>query len=241
MVAVMPEPILKISDLNAFYGKSHVLQGVDLNVNPGELVVVVGRNGMGKTTLLKSILAFPPVKRTGSIVFSDRETIDRVSHDIAVLGIGYVPQGRLLFPSLTVEEHLRLAGSKQPPDSPWSMGAVYDLFPEIKRRAKVGGGRLSGGEQQMLAVARALMSNPALLMMDEPSEGLSQLVIQRIEDICRRLVSDGMSILLVEQNLEMAQVLADRAYVFLNGQVAMEESGDDFRADRGRVGAYLGI
>ncbi|RJQ80931.1 MAG: ABC transporter ATP-binding protein [Desulfobacteraceae bacterium] len=237
----MPEPILNISDLNAFYAKSHVLQGVGLTVEPGELVVVVGRNGMGKTTLLRSVLAFPPVRRTGSIIFAGREIISLASHDIAVLGIGYVPQGRLLFPSLSVEEHLRLAGSKQPKDSPWSMGAIFELFPEIARRAKVGGGRLSGGEQQMLAVARALMSNPSLLMMDEPSEGLSQAVIRRIEEICRRLISAGMAILLVEQNLEMAQTLADRAYVFLNGQVALEESGDDFRADREKVGAYLGV
>ncbi len=237
----MSESILNISGLNAFYGKSHVLQEVSLSVNPGELVVVVGRNGMGKTTLLRSILAFPPVRRTGSIVFAGRETLPMAPHTIASLGVGYAPQGRLLFPSLNVEEHLRLAGSRQPKGSQWNIGAMYELFPEIKRRAKVGGGRLSGGEQQMLAVARALMSNPSLLMMDEPSEGLSQLVIKRLEDTCRRLISSGMAILLVEQNLEMAQTLADRVYVFLNGQVALEDSGEGFRSDLERIGAYLGV
>jgi len=236
------EAILSVSGLDAYYGKSHILQGVGLEVREGELVVVVGRNGMGKTTLLKSILSFPPVRRTGSILFKGQETIPRPTHQIASLGIGYVPQGRLLFPSLSVEEHLRFAGSKRTrPGSTWRVEAVFDLFPELARRAKVGGGRLSGGEQQMLAIGRALVSNPSLLMMDEPSEGLSAQVIQRVEEVCRYLISTGMSILLVEQNLEMALNLAHRAYVFLNGEIALEESGEDFRSNRERVGAFLGV
>ena len=238
----MPESLLQISGLDAYYGKSHVLQDVKLAVNHGELVLVVGRNGMGKTTLLRSILAFPPVKRRGSIVFEGRETSRMTTHRVAALGLGYVPQGRLLFPSLTVEEHLRFAASRsRGQKKTWALKSVYELFPELQQRSKVGGGRLSGGEQQMLAVARALVTNPTLLLMDEPSEGLSVLVIQRVKDVCRHLTSSGMAILLVEQNLDMAQNLADRAYVFLNGQVAYEESGEDFRADRKRVGAYLGV
>ncbi|NOQ42329.1 MAG: ATP-binding cassette domain-containing protein [Desulfuromusa sp.] len=237
----MSDTLLNISGLNAFYGKSHALQDVNLTVNYGELVVVVGRNGMGKTTLLRSILNFPPVKRSGSIIFDEKETIQLPTHAIAALGFGYVPQGRLLFPSLSVEEHISFAGSKAGNKSKWSIGRIYELFPELQRRAKVGGTRLSGGEQQMLAMARALMTNPNLLLMDEPSEGLSQRVIQRVEEICRHLVAEGMAILLVEQNLDMARTLAQRAYVFLNGQLALEVTGDNFRANPHQVGAYLGV
>lgn len=237
----MPDAILSISQLNAFYGKSHSLQDITLTVNEGELVVVVGRNGMGKTTLLRSILNFPPVKRSGCIEFRGQETINLPTHSIAALGIGYVPQGRLLFPSLSVEEHIRFAGGNKGKETRWTMDRVYELFPELKRRAKVGGTRLSGGEQQMLAMARALMTSPSLLLMDEPSEGLSQQVIQRVGDICRHLLDEGISILLIEQNLDMAKVLAQRAYVFLNGKVALEVTGEDFRAAPREVGMFLGV
>lgn len=241
MVRGMSEPLLKTSDLHAFYGKSHVLQGIDLYVEKGELVVVVGRNGMGKTTLLKSILSLPPVSRTGAIVFDGQETEKKLSHEIAAMGIGYVPQGRLLFPSLTVDEHLRFAWRNNNKDSQWTPAAVYKLFPELKMRTHVGGTLLSGGEQQMLAIGRALVTNPDLLMMDEPSEGLSGQVIRRVEEVCCHLISRGMAILLVEQNLEMAQALADRAYFFVNGRIAHEASGDSFREDRETISIYLGI
>lgn len=236
----MTEPLLKITALNAYYGKSHALQNVDLHVNRGELVVVVGRNGMGKTTLLRSILNYPPVKRTGSILFNGAETQRHLTHDIAARGIGYVPQGRLLFPSLTVEEHLRFAERKSN-DSTWTVERLYAIFPELERRARVGGSRLSGGEQQMLAMARALMTNPSLLLMDEPSEGLSQAVIGRVEQICRQLVDEGMTLLLIEQNLEMSRILAERAYVMLNGQLAFEIDGEGFRAEPHRVRTFLGV
>ncbi|MGO9313363.1 MAG: ABC transporter ATP-binding protein, partial [Syntrophobacteraceae bacterium] len=173
----MPEPLLKIERLDAYYGKSHILQGVDLYVNPGELVVVVGRNGMGKTTLLKSIVGLPPVSRTGSILFEDQETVHMPTHEITNLGIGYVPQGRILFPSLTVDEHLLFSWRQSGANSSWSPETVYDLFPELKERTHISGTLLSGGEQQMLTIGRALVTNPLLLLMDEPSEGLSALVI----------------------------------------------------------------
>jgi branched-chain amino acid transport system ATP-binding protein len=237
----MSGSLLEVSNLNAYYGKSHALQGIDLKVNSAELVVVVGRNGMGKTTLLKSVLGLPPVRRKGTIVFDGRETVKKLTHEIAGMGIGYVPQGRLLFPSLTVDEHLRFACRNKSNDSPWTPDAVYELFPELKARTRVVGARLSGGEQQMLTIGRALVTNPILLMMDEPSEGLSTHVIQRVEQVCRQLIPRGMAILLVEQNLEMAQSLADRAYVFVNGRVAYEESGDKFREDKETFGSYLGI
>jgi branched-chain amino acid transport system ATP-binding protein len=233
--------LLEISNLNAYYGKSHALRGIDLKVNSGQLAVVVGRNGMGKTTLLRSVLGLPPVRRTGNIVFDGRETVRKLTHEIAGMGIGYVPQGRLLFPSLTVDEHLQFAYRDKKKGARWAPEAVYELFPELKMRARVGGARLSGGEQQMLAIARALVTNPILLMMDEPSEGLSRQVIQRVEQVCRHLIAQGLAILLVEQNLEMAESLAYHAYVFVNGQIAYRGSGDRFRDEREKVGSYLGI
>jgi uncharacterized protein (UPF0261 family)/ABC-type branched-subunit amino acid transport system ATPase component len=228
----MPEPLLNIEHLDAYYGKSHILQGVNLQVHPGELIVVVGRNGMGKTTLLKSVMGLPPLSRTGTILFDAQETIDRPTHEIASLGIGYVPQGRMLFASLTADEHLRFAWRRSAENSQWSPETVYDLFPELKERAHISGTLLSGGEQQMLAIGRALVTNPLLLMMDEPSEGLSVLVIQRVEEVCRHLSSRGMAILLIEQNLEMAQSLAHRAYIFVNGRIARDLPAATLAADQ---------
>ena len=237
----MPEPLLTIEHLDAYYGKSHVLQNVNLRVYPGELVVVVGRNGMGKTTLLKSIMGLPPLIRKGSIGFSGYETISMPTHDITNLGIGYVPQGRMLFPSLTVEEHLRFAWRQSGANDRWSPDAVFELFPELSKRTHISGTLLSGGEQQMLAVGRALVTNPLLLMMDEPSEGLSVAVIQRVEQVCRHLSESGMAILLVEQNIDMAQSLAQRAYVVVNGQIAREVDAATLDADRTILQQSLGV
>jgi len=227
----MTDPLLKISDLNAYYGKTHILQGIDLLVQPAELIVVAGGSGAGKTTLLKSILGLPQLTRSGSIIFNKRETVKKKTHKITALGVGYVPQGRLLFPSMTVDEHLRFAWHKFRKKSPWSPEIIYGLFPELKERINVSGTHLSGGEQRIMAIGQALVSNATLLMLDEPSEGLSIYVIQRIEEICRHLKSRGMAILLVEQNLEIARALADRAYFFVNGKVSHKIDGDTWRND----------
>jgi len=234
----LTDPLLKISDLNAYYGKTHILQGIDLRVHPAELVVVAGRNGEGKTTLLKAILGLPQLTRTGSIILNKRETVKKKTHKITAMGVGYVPQGRLLFPTMTVDEHLRFAWHKTRKKSQWSPGIIYDLFPELKERINVSGTHLSGGEQRMMAIGQALVSNPTLLMLDEPSEGLSIFIIQRIEEVCRHLKSRGMAILLVEQNLEMARALADRAYFFVDGKVAYEIDGDTWRNDPAAVSMH---
>jgi branched-chain amino acid transport system ATP-binding protein len=235
----MTDPLLKISDLNAYYGKTHILQGIDLRLHPAELIVVAGPTAAGKTTLLKSILGLPQVSRTGSIIFNKRETVKKKTHKITAMGIGYVPQGRLLFPSMTVDEHLRFAWHKFRKKSQWPPEVIYGLFPELKERMNVSGTHLSGGEQQMMAIGQALVSNPTLLMLDEPSEGLSIFVIQRIEQVCRHLSSQGMAILLVEQNLEMALALADRAYFFDNGKIDREIDGDSWRNESATIGTYL--
>ena len=225
------DPLLKISDLNAWYAETHVLRGIDLRVRPAELVVVIGPNKAGKTTLLKSILGLPQVTRVGSIIFNKREIIKKQTHKITRMGAGYVPQGRLLFPSMTVDEHLRFAWQKYRKKSQWTPDKIYRLFPELQERMKVSGTHLSGGEQKMMAIGQALVSNPSLLLLDEPSEGLSIFVVQRMEQVCRQLRSQGIAILLVEQNLEMARTLADRAYFFENGQVTHEVEGEEFREE----------
>ena len=237
----MPEALLNIEHLDAYYGKSHILQDVNLQVHPGELVVVVGRNGMGKTTLLKSVMGLPPVLRTGSITFDGQETVGMPTHDITNLGIGYVPQGRMLFPSLSVDEHLRFAWRQSGANSQWSPETVYDLFPELNDRTHISGTLLSGGEQQMLAIGRALVTNPLLLMMDEPSEGLSTSVIQRVEEVCRQLSSSGMAILLIEQNIDMAQSLAQRAYVVVNGRIDRELQSATLATDPNQLIESLGV
>ena len=223
------DPLLKISDLNAYYGKTHILQGIELLVYPAESVAVAGGSGAGKTTLLKSILGLPQLTRSGSIIFNKRETVKKKTHKIKAMGVGYVPQGRLLMPSMAVDEHLHFAWHKFRKKSQWPPAIIYGLFPELKERKRVSATHLSGGEQRMVAIGQALVSNPALLMLDEPSEGLSVSVIQRIEDVCRHLKSRGMAILLVEQDLEMARTLADRACFLNNGKVVREIDGDTLK------------
>ena len=238
----MGEAILKIKNLNAYYGKSHVLQEVSLTVNPLERVAVLGRNGMGKSTLLKSILRLQDIKVEGDVLFKG-ETINQAkTYEIAQKGIAYVPQGWLLFPSLSVEEHLLMAyrpGKSEAKE--WTPERIFELFPEIAARRKVSGTKLSGGEQQILAIGRALVSNPEILLMDEPSEGISTMVIDRVIELCHQLTEQGVSILMVEQNLELALRVAQRVYVLVNGRIVYEGTTADFCADKESQHQFLGV
>lgn len=238
----MGEAILKINNLNSYYGKSHVLQDVSLTVNSLERVAVLGRNGMGKSTLLKSILRFQDIKVVGDVLVKDENINQAKTFEIAQKGVAYVPQGWLLFPSLSVEEHLLMAyrPSKRN-DKEWTPERIFDLFPEIASRRKVSGTKLSGGEQQILAIGRALVSNPELLMMDEPSEGISTMVIDRIIELCHQLTEQGVSILIVEQNLELALRVAQRVYVLVNGRIVHEGAAEDFRLDKESQHQFLGV
>ncbi|MEA5016784.1 MAG: ABC transporter ATP-binding protein [Candidatus Limiplasma sp.] len=231
---------LEIDSLNTYYGKAHVLHDVSLRVGPGERVAILGRNGMGKTTLLKSIMNIGQVKTQGSIRYGGEELTRMAAYQVARQGIGYVPQGWQLFRSLSVEEHLLMAYRKGGPGE-WTPGRVLDIFPEIARRRKVGGTRLSGGEQQILAIGRALVTNSSLLLMDEPSEGVSAMVLQRVDAICQDLSQGGKSILLVEQNLSLALTIAQRLYILVNGSVVHAASSPEFREDREKQAMYLGI
>ena len=207
-------PVLAIEGLNVHYGRAHALQDVSLTLERG-VISVVGRNGMGKTTLCNAITGL--VRATGSIRFLGQELLGLQPHRITRLGIGYVPQGRRVWPSLSVHEHLRLAATK----GPWTVERIYATFPRLAERKANGGAQLSGGEQQMLAIARALLLNPKLLVMDEPTEGLAPVIVQQVEAMLTSLAADGeISVLLIEQNLGVAIAVADTVDVMVNGRIA---------------------
>jgi branched-chain amino acid transport system ATP-binding protein len=230
---------LEITDINSFYGESHVLQGCSLTIGQ-ECVAVLGRNGMGKTTLLRSIMGLTP-PRAGSIRWKGREIAREKPFVIANTGIGYVPQGRRLFPSLSVEEHLTLTYRKTDAEGEWTPRRVFELFPELEGRRKISGSRLSGGEQQMLAIGRALVTNPSLILLDEPSEGLSPVAVDRVVETCHELRRANISILLVEQNIHVAEALADRVYILVSGKTVYESATDQFLENVEIRQKYLGV
>ncbi len=230
---------LEVADLHSYYGESHVLQGCSLTVGQ-ECVAVLGRNGMGKTTLLRSIMGLTP-PRSGTVRWRDQKIAGKTPYAIASLGIGYVPQGRRLFPSLSVDEHLTLTYRKTRSSSAWTPQRVYELFPELAGRRKLSGARLSGGEQQMLAIGRALVTNPALILLDEPSEGLAPVAVERVVEACRELRKANISILLVEQNIHVAETLAERVYVLLSGKTVCESPASEFLENTELRQKYLGV
>ena len=232
--------VLDIEGLDAYYGGAHVLHGLHATVGSGA-TAIVGRNGMGKTTLCRALMGIAPPRVQGSIRFEGLELAGRPPHAICRAGLGYVPQGRRLFRSLTTDEHLRMIDRGLARRGHWTIGAVYDLFPELAARRRVSGVHLSGGEQQMLAIARALVTNPRLLILDEPSEGLAPTVVDKLVDTCRGLVAEGVSLLLVEQNLGVAAALAERILIMLTGEVVLETSAEALLADEAVQRRYLGV
>jgi branched-chain amino acid transport system ATP-binding protein len=236
----MSETLLEVTGLDAFYGRAHVLHDVSFRMGR-ESVAIVGRNGMGKTTLCAAIMGFAPPRAAGSVKFEGVELQGRPSHRIARAGIGYVPQGRRLFPSLTVNEHLRIAARGAGANGAWTIDRVYELFPRLGERKRNGGAELSGGEQQMLAIGRALLGNPKLLIMDEPSEGLAPTVIETLVETFQRLEQEGLAILLVEQNLGVATALAERQLVMVGGEIALETTASTLSADTEMQRRFLGV
>jgi branched-chain amino acid transport system ATP-binding protein len=235
----MSSPLLKIEGLHAFHGRAHVLQDVSFEMGE-EPVAVVGRNGMGKTTLCAAVMGLTPPQTSGSITFRGEELLGRPSYKIARSGIGYVPQGRRLFPSLSVDEHLRIVAGRNG-DRRWTIDRIYELFPRLAGRKRHGGAQLSGGEQQMLAIARALLTNPELLIMDEPSEGLAPTVIESLIESFLSLEEEGLRILLIEQNLGVATSLAERQLVMVAGSIAVETTADRLMSDPDAQRRYLGV
>ncbi len=212
--------MIKITNLNSYYGKSHILQGVNLNVHEGEIVSLLGRNGVGRSTFIKSIMGM--VKAEGSILFNNNEILGRPVHEIANLGIGYVSENRDIFPDLTVKENLELGKKENKYGIKWNLEELFDLFPNLKNRINVQGGVLSGGEQQMLTICRSLMGCPKLMMIDEPTEGLSPQMVNNVEVLLKKISEKGVSILLVEQKLTIAFNLSQRLYVMGQGKVVFE-------------------
>lgn len=231
------DPILRIDALHVRYGQSHILQGVDLVVGT-EPLALIGRNGMGKTTLCNAITGLVPAIG-GSVRLAGRELLGRRPHEIARSGIGYVPQGRRVFPSLSVEEHLRMVAPRN--GANWTMSRIYELFPPLAARRRNGATQLSGGEQQMLAIARALLLNPRLLIMDEPSEGLAPIVVEHLIGVLRGVASEGVGLLLVEQNLGVATAIAERIAIMVTGRIALETTSATLLADEAAQRRYLGV
>jgi branched-chain amino acid transport system ATP-binding protein len=228
--------VLQAEGLQTFYGKSHILHGVSLEVREGEIVTLLGRNGAGKTTTLRSLMGLTP-PREGRITVLGRETKGWMPYRIAALGVGLVPEGRRVFGSLTVDENLRVPVSRS---GPWDIKRVYELFPRLEERKTSRGRQLSGGEQEMLSIARVLLLNPKLLMLDEPSQGLAPLIVKQVFQVVARMRGEGMSILLVEQNVRAAVEIADRAYVLDDGKVAYEGPAAECAKDEERVRALAG-
>ena len=220
--------MLEVHDLHAYYGKSHILQGVDFRVGEGEIVSLLGRNGVGRSTTIKAIMG--EVDRSGSVVFKGRETIGLKPHQVARCGLGYVPENRDIFPNLTVRENLILGMKSTQPSGRWRMEDMYELFPRLQERANTPGGVLSGGEQQMLTICRTLMGDPDLVMIDEPTEGLAPKMVELVSNLLERIAARGVAILLVEQKLTIALKISKRLYVMGHGRIVFEGSAADLKA-----------
>ncbi len=238
VLARAPEGQLAVSDLHAWYGESHILHGVNLSVEAGEVVTLLGRNGAGKTTTLKAIMGMVP-RRRGSVVVAGQETVALPSDRIARLGIAICPEDRGIFASLNVEENLLLPPEVQP--GGLSLAAIFELFPNLRERLASQGTRLSGGEQQMLAIGRILRTGARLLLLDEPTEGLAPVIVQQIGATIRRLKAESFTILLVEQNFRFASTVADRHYLMEHGRIVDMIANSDLEANMAKLHEYLGV
>ena len=230
--------MLELADVHTYYGDSHVLQGVTLGVGPSEVVTILGRNGMGKTTLMRSVIGFTPPRR-GRVSFKGDDVTRWPSFRLVARGMALVPQGRRVFPSLTVKENLDVARHGR--SGRWTLARVLELFPRLGERARNRANNLSGGEQQMLAIGRALMTNPDLLLMDEPTEGLAPLLVREVGRVLGELKREGLSILLVEQNLSLALSVADRVHILSRGQIVHSCGPGELRSNEEVTSRYLGV
>ena len=236
-------PMLKVEDIHTYYGDSYVLQGLSLEIAEGQVMAVLGRNGMGKTTLIRSIIGFTK-PRTGKISFDGTDITALQPHEIVSLGVALVPQGRRIFPSLTVMENLLLGEKEGPADGgeeSWNLERVLDLFPRLKERLRNMGNQLSGGEQQMLAFARSLMTNPKMLLLDEPTEGLAPLLVRAMGETLSKLKESKLAILLVEQNMKFALAACDYVHVLNRGRVVHSSTPDELAANEEIKSRFLGV
>jgi branched-chain amino acid transport system ATP-binding protein len=224
--------MLAIKGLNTHYGASHILQGVDLEVPDGRIIALLGRNGVGKSTTLRTVMGLVPASG-GSVELDGTNIAGWRPHQVARAGVAYVPEGRLIFPDLTVIENIKVAERK--PARAWPLPKLLELFPPLRERARNRGANLSGGEQQMLAIARALVSDPKLLLLDEPSQGLAPLVVRELAGVIRRLRDENVTILLVEQNMKLAEAVADELHVMVKGRIVYAATPQVFRAEEQEI------
>jgi len=233
--------MLQLKDLHAWYGKSHILHGVSMDVKPGEIVSLLGRNGAGRSTILKAVMGL--VEGRGSVQWRHEELLGRKPFEVARRGLGYVPESRDVFPNMSVHDNLQLGkkGGKKPQESRWSTGDMYELFPRLKERQHVEAGALSGGEQQMLTLCRTLMGDPDLVMIDEPTEGLAPAIVERVSQCLQTLRRRGVSVLLVEQKLTIALEVSDRCFVMGRGRIEFEGSPAALQAQSAICKAWLEV
>lgn len=230
--------MLKVENIHTYYGDSYILQGVSLEMGQGQVLGILGRNAVGKTTLMRSIIGFTPPSQ-GKVFFREQEVTHKQPYEIVRKGISIVPQGRDIFPSLSVKENLTV-GFREKKDG-WNLDKIYDLFPPLKERARYPGNRLSGGEQQMLAIGRSLMTNPSLLLMDEPTEGLSPIYVETVGQVIRKLQQSGMSILLVEQNLRFAQKYTEFIHILSRGKIVHSSRPEELEGKQDIKHKFLGV